>query len=126
MAVWNGRTAARPAAGAYRFESQPDWTSSTLVPVFTSAFLTKLADRGSTTDINLRIGQSLQYDRVFYVAAGRYDELRTWITVRFSGTPTFIPFRFQFTTAEAHMSIERVGSTDTDFIEEQFGTLSLW
>jgi len=118
--------AARAAAGAYRIESRPGWSSSTPVPVFTKGFLTELAVRGSTADINLRIGQSLQYDHVFYVAAGRYDELRTWITVRFSGKPVFTPFRFHFATAEAHMSIEPVGPTDTDYIEEQFGTLSLW
>jgi hypothetical protein len=118
--------AARSAGGAYRFESRPGWSSSAPVPVFTTGFLTELAARGSTADINLRIGQSLQYDRVFYVAADRYDELRTWITVHFSGKPVFIPFRFHFAPAEAHMSIERVGPTDTDYIEEQFGTLSLW
>ena len=113
-----------PQRDSFRIENAPAWIASTPTAVFAFASLTTLADPRSNESFNFRPGQSAEFDRVFYVAAGRYDELNTHVALRFSAHATPIPFSLQTVDGIVHV----VPSTraTTDLIDTTFGTLSLW
>ena len=103
---------------------EPDWTSSSPTRVFGFAELTQLADEHSAHVIDLRAGQSLPLDRVFYVTAGRFDELETNFSLRYDSRPDAKPFHLA--TVAGFVVVAPNGKRDANGFDGSFATLSLW
>jgi hypothetical protein len=117
-------TAAGRTAGKTDFESRTDFREETQRPVFAIAFLTQLADPRATSNFNLTPGQSFPIDRIFYVAAGRYDELRVHLSLRFGTTQT--PIAFALKDRAGIVELDQRAPGDVSGIEETATALSLW
>jgi hypothetical protein len=111
-------------AGRTDFESRTDFREETQRPVFAMAFLTKLADTRARSSFDLTPGQSFPIDRIFYVAAHRYDELQVHLSVRFGTTETPVPFALS--ERAGIIRLDQRGPGDVDGIEETAASLSLW
>jgi len=120
------RYAVRPApnAGANTFLSEPDWQTDRPTGVFTTAFLTRLADPAATSGFDLEPGQSFPIDRVFYIAARRFDQLRCRVSIRYGGSPTPIAFRLE--QIDGVVKVVPKGDNDAYVINEESSVLSLW
>ena len=117
-------TAAAPAAGKTEFESRADFDEEPGRPVFAIAFLTKLADPQARSSFDLAPGQSFPIDRIFYVAARRYDELRVHLSVRFGTTET--PIAFALSDRDGIVRLDQRATGEVSGIEETAAALSLW
>jgi hypothetical protein len=115
-------TTAAPSGGDLLTE--PGWSPSAPSAVYGFAFLTKLADANSKGGLNLRPGETVPFDRIFYVASGRFDEMQTHVSVRFSNRADFVPFHFRTNHGIVH--IEAAPGADIDGIDENVAALSLW
>jgi hypothetical protein len=106
-------------------ELEPGWITDRPARVYAIGVLTDLARPHSGTEINLTPGQSLPFDRLFYVPAGTYDELELHVSFRFTAHPKPVPFRL----AMVGNLVEIVPSTaadDSDGAQGTIATLSLW
>lgn len=117
-------TGAVQVAGKTEYESRADFREDTQRPVYAIAFLTQLADPRARSNFNLTPGQSFPVDRIFYVAAGRYDELRVHLSLRFGTTQTPIPFTLS--DRAGIVELDQRGPGDVSGIEETATALSLW
>jgi hypothetical protein len=115
--------AAAPRAATY-LQAAPGWVERTKATVYSFAFLTRIANVHATSELNLRPGQSAPFDRLIYVPAGRFDELDTFVSTRFSSNGKVLPMHLAKVDG-----LIRVGSNaedDSDSINERAATLSLW
>jgi hypothetical protein len=115
---------AATAASGGNLLVEPGWSPSAPSAVYGFAFLTKLADTSSKGGLNLRPGETVPFDRIFYVANGRFDEVQTHVSVRFSNRADFVPFHFR--TSHGIVHIESTPGADIDGIDENVAALSLW
>ncbi|MBD5635777.1 MAG: hypothetical protein IAI49_15015 [Candidatus Eremiobacteraeota bacterium] len=112
------------AAHATDLELEPEWTAGKLYPVYSLGLLTALADPGATAQFNFSPGQSIPFDRVFYVAARRFDELRTHLNVRYSATPA--PVAYHLKTVDGIIHLASAPNAPFDGLDDTTATLSLW
>ena len=99
------RPRSRPPAldpTALHAEIEPEWIDDAPIPVYSIAFVTQLANPRSDSQLSLSPGQSIPVDRLFYVRAGRYDELLLNIDLRFAAHEK----RLRFTLAGSATSRE--------------------
>ena len=114
-----------PAENAIAYGDETGWSESHADRVFAFAFLTRLGDARSKAGVNLRVGVSTNFDRVFYVPANRYDELRTLVSIRYGSHATPIPFRLK-TNDQGIVRVDPSSATSTDEVNGNVATLSLW
>ncbi len=112
------------AADAVSLQLEPDWETDRGTQVFGTAFLTHLANPKSRAGFNLSPGQSVPFDRVFYVTAHRFDQLRCTVAIRYAGKPLPIPFALH--ESKGIISIEQRSDDDVYLINEQSSVLALW
>jgi hypothetical protein len=104
--------------------AEPGWSPSTPSAVYGFAFLTKLASTGSKAGLNLRPGETVPFDRIFYVPSDRFDEVQTHVSVRFSNRADFIPLHFRTNHGIVH--IDAAPGANIDGVDENVAALSLW
>jgi hypothetical protein len=111
----------------YSLTDDVGWTKSDPKRAFAFGILANIADPRSSNGWNLRVGNSVPFDRVFYVAAGRYDELQTVVSLRFAARR--VPQAFRLEPEDQILTIEQVGTGTNDIVgaeNETVATLSLW
>lgn len=100
------------------------WSTSRPIRVFAYAKLMKLADPSATSTIDLRPGQTVPIDRLFYIPDGRFDQLTLNVSTLFSAQARPIPCKFEIVNEALHVVPSSHESVDgTDGVT---GTLSLW
>jgi hypothetical protein len=111
----------------YDLTDDVGWTRSDPTRVFAFGTLANIADSRSHSGWNVRVGNSVPFDRVFYVSAGRFDELQTVVSVLFASKR--VPQSFRLGSEKGIVTIEQVGTASHDIVgveNETAATLSLW
>ena len=117
-----------PESGMTEIRDETFWQSTKPTRVFAFAELTKLAAPRSRSGYNLRPGSSAYFDNVFYVPTKRFDELDSYVSLRFSAHDRPIPFRLETRNGVTHVSTSSTAEPDieVDGDDGSFSTLSLW
>ena len=112
-----------PRAATY-LQVEPGWVERAMTNVYSFGFLTHLADARADDEFSLRPGQSSPFDRLIYVPTGKFDELGTFVSLRFSSNGKPLPMHLA--TVDGLVRVESNGDDDSDIISERVATLSLW
>jgi hypothetical protein len=116
-------TASGTGAATY-VQAEPGWVERAKATVYSLGFLTHLADARADDELNLRPGQSAPFDRLIYVPAGRFDELDTFVSMRFSSKGKPLPMHLS--KVHGLVRVESNADDDSDLTSERVATLSLW
>jgi hypothetical protein len=116
--------AASEAGAATYLQAEPGWVERAKSTVYALGFLTHLGDPRADDELNLRPGQSAPFDRLIYVPARRFDELSTYVSMRFSSKGKPLPMHLA--KVDGLVRVESNADDDSDLISEHVATLSLW
>jgi hypothetical protein len=120
-----GPTPAPSVSGAATYlQSEPGWVERAKTTVYSVGLLTRIADVHASNELNLRPGQSAPFDRLIYVPAGKFDELDTFVSTRFSSNGKPLPMHLA--KVDGLIRVESNAEDDSDSINERAATLSLW
>jgi hypothetical protein len=106
-------------------ELEPGWIDDPPTAVYSVAIVTQLGNSRSGTTLELGPGKSLPFDRLFYVRAGRYDELQMHIDLRYAAHPKPISFHLA-TVGNLTELVPSNPAIDTNGDAGTPASLSLW